>query len=101
MGPGVAGVNRRSVTGGGFLVEDLTPADVFTPEDLSFEQWQVLETTTEFAENRIATQVADIEAKNFEVSRALMREAGKLGLLGVDIPEEYGGVELDKITSAI
>ena len=42
-----------------------------------------------------------IEAKNFEVSRALMREAGELGLLGVDIPEEYGGVELDKVTSAI
>lgn len=101
MGATVAAVDRKPVSGGSFLIQDLTPADVFTPEDLSPEQRQIAETTAEFAENRIATQIAEIEAKNFEVSRALMREAGELGLLGVDIPEEYGGVELDKITSAI
>jgi alkylation response protein AidB-like acyl-CoA dehydrogenase len=101
MGTAVAGVDRKRVTGGSFLIEDLTPADVFTPEDLSLEQRQVVQTTEEFAENRIAAQTAEIEAKNFEVSRALMREAGALGLLGVDIPEEYGGVELDKMTSAL
>ena len=94
-------VEKKRITGGGFLIEDLTPNDVFTPEDLSLEQRQIVETTAEFAENRIAAEVVQIEAKNFEVSRALMREAGELGLLGVDIPEEYGGVELDKVTSAI
>jgi butyryl-CoA dehydrogenase len=94
-------VETKRITGGSFLIEDLTPNDVFTPEDLSLEQRQIVETTAEFAENRIATQVAEIEAKNFEVSRALMREAGELGLLGVDVPEEYGGVEMDKVTSAI
>ena len=100
MGTTVA-VDRKRVTGGSFLIEDLTPADVFTPEDLSLEQRQIAETTAEFADHRINTQIAEIEAKNFEVSRALMREAGELGLLAVDIPEEYGGVELDKITSAL
>src|SRR5579875_3756122 len=99
MGTAVAGTNR--VTGGSFLIEDLTAADVFIPEDLSLEQRQIADTTEEFAENRIQAQSAEIEAKNFEVSRALMREAGELGLLGVDVPEEYGGVELDKITSAL
>ena len=94
-----SGIKR--VVGGSFLLEDLTPDDVFTPEDLSLEQRQIAETAAEFAENRIATQIAEIEAKNFEVSRALMREAGELGLLGVDVPEEFGGVELDKVTSAI
>ena len=94
-------VEKKRITGGSFLIEDLTPNDVFTPEDLSLEQRQIAETTAEFAENRIAAEVAEIEAKNFEVSRALMREAGELGLLGVDMPEEYGGVELDKVTSAI
>src|SRR6202012_1599617 len=97
--PTASGIKR--VVGGSFLLEDLTPDDVFTPEDLSLEQRQIAETAAEFAENRIATQIAEIEAKNFEVSRALMREAGELGLLGVDVPEEYGGVELDKVTSAI
>jgi butyryl-CoA dehydrogenase len=101
MGAVATAVGTKRVTGGSFLIEDLTPNDIFTPEDLSIEQRQITETTAEFAENRIATQVAEIEAKNFEVSRALMREAGELGLLGVDIPEEYGGVEMDKVTSAI
>jgi len=101
MGTGVAAAARKPVTGGSFLIQDLTPADVFTPEDLSLEQRQIAETTTQFAEDRIAPQIAEIEAKNFEVSRSLMREAGELGLLGVDVPEEYGGVELDKITSAL
>jgi butyryl-CoA dehydrogenase len=101
MGTVGTAVETKRVTGGSFLIEDLTPNDVFTPEDLSLEQRQIAQTAAEFAENRIATQVAEIEAKNFEVSRALMREAGELGLLGVDVPEEYGGVEMDKVTSAI
>ncbi len=101
MGTRVAVVDRKPVTGGSFLIEDLTPADVFTPEDLSLEQRQIADTTAQFAEDRIAPQIPQIEAKDFEVSRALMREAGELGLLGVDVPEEYGGVELDKMTSAL
>ncbi len=101
MGTVGTAVETKRITGGSFLIEDLTPNDVFTPEDLSLEQRQVAETAAEFAENRIATQIADIEAKDFRVSRALMREAGELGLLGVDVPEEYGGVEMDKVTSAI
>jgi len=101
MGTASAAVDTKRVTGGSFLIEDLTPNEVFTPEDLSLEQRQIADTTAEFAENRIATQIAEIEAKNFQVSRTLMREAGELGLLGVDVPEEYGGVELDKVTSAI
>jgi alkylation response protein AidB-like acyl-CoA dehydrogenase len=101
MGIAVAPVETRRVRGGGFLIEDLTPQDVFTPEDLSSEQRQIAQLASDFAEGRIATQNAEIEAKNFDVSRALMREAGELGLLGVDIPEEYGGTELDKITSAL
>ncbi len=94
-------LNVKRVSGGSFLIEDLTPGDVFTPEDYSLEQRQIADTTAQFAENRIATQVAEIESKNFEVSRALMREAGELGLLGVDVPEEYGGLDMDKVTSAL
>ncbi len=97
----VATMEAKRVTGGGFLIEDLAPGDVFTPEDLSDEQRQIAETTGRFAEEKIATQADEIEAKNFEVSKALMREAGELGLLGVDVPEEYGGLEMDKVTSAI
>src|ERR1700744_332471 len=101
MGTVATAIERRRTTAGSCLIEDVTPDDVSTPEDFSLEQRQIAETTAEFAENRIATQVAEIEAKNFEVSRALMREAGELGLLAVDVPEEYGGVERGKGTSGI
>ncbi|MGA8940660.1 MAG: acyl-CoA dehydrogenase family protein [Acidobacteriaceae bacterium] len=96
----VANASKRA-SGGSFLIEDLRPEHVFTLEDLSAEQKQIAEMTANFAEEKVLTQVAEIEAKNFDVSRKLMREAGELGLLGVDVPEEYGGLELDKVTSAL
>jgi butyryl-CoA dehydrogenase len=97
-----AGLGRvKRVTGGSFIVEDLTPAEIFTPEDFSPEQRQIAELTSTFAEERVRPQIPAIEAKRFEVSRQLMREAGELGLLGIDVPEEYGGLEMDKVTSAL
>jgi alkylation response protein AidB-like acyl-CoA dehydrogenase len=87
--------------GGMFLLEDLSPAEIFTPEDFTPEQKQIGEMTRQFAEEKILTQVAAIEAKDFSISRKLMRELGELGLLGVDVPEEYGGLDLDKVTSTL
>ncbi len=91
----------KRVTGGSFLIEDLQPEDIFTPEDLSDEQRQIGAMTAQFAADKILTQVAAIEGKQYDVQRKLMRELGELGLLGVDVPEEYGGMELDKVTSAV
>ena len=91
----------KRVTGGSFLIEDLTPADIFTLEDLSTEQKQIADMTAQFAEEQIAPKVHEIEAKNWDVTRKLMRDLGALGLLGVDVPEEYGGMDMDKITSAL
>jgi alkylation response protein AidB-like acyl-CoA dehydrogenase len=91
----------KIVTGGSFLLEDLAPEDVFTPEDFSDEQQEIARTTAEFAEKSILPRAAEIEAKNFAVTRDLLREAGALGLLAADVPEQYGGLALDKVTSAI
>ncbi len=91
----------KRVMGGTFLLDDLGPNDIFTPEDFSTEQKQIGQMTADFAEERILTQVAAIESKQYEVSKQLMRDLGDLGLLGVDTPEEYGGLELDKVTSSI
>ncbi len=90
----------KQTKGGMFLLEDIAPAEMFTPEDFTSEQRQIAQMTQDFAEERILTQVEAIEDKQFAVSRQLMRELGDLGLLGVDIPEEYGGLELNKVTSA-
>ena len=60
-----------------------------------------MEMTRDFADNQILPQVPAIEAKQYEVSKELMRELGELGLLGVDTPEQYGGLEMDKVTSTL
>jgi butyryl-CoA dehydrogenase len=91
----------KRVTGGSFLIEDLGPGDIFTLEDLSPEQRQVADLAAQFAENEILPQADRIEAKDWDISRKLMRELGDLGLLGIDVPEEYGGLDMDKITSTL
>ena len=91
----------KRVTGGTFLVEDLLPEDIFTVEDFTPEQKQIALMTASFAEEKILPQTDEIEKKNYGVSRKLMLELGALGLLGVDVPEEYGGIDMDKVTSAL
>ena len=89
------------VTGGSFLLNEPDPATIFTPEDFSDEQRQIASTAAEFAANEVLPAADDIEAKHFGVTRGLLKKAGDLGLMAVDIPEEYGGLAMDKVTSAI
>ena len=91
----------KPAIGGSFLLSNAAPEDIFTPEDFSEEQREIARTTAEFAEKAILPRVAEIEAKNFAVTRELLLEAGKLGLMSVDVPEEYGGLAMDKVTSAL
>jgi len=91
----------KRVKGGSFLTEERDPHDVFTPEDLSEEHRQIAKTAIDFTQNEVVPAAAEIEAKNFAVTRALLHKAGELGLMAVDIPEAYGGLEMDKVTSAL
>jgi butyryl-CoA dehydrogenase len=91
----------KAAKGGSFLIEALQADEIFTPEDFTHEQISTAKTASEFAVNEVLPAAAEIEAKNFTVTRALMRKAGDLGLLAVDVPEAYGGLELDKVTSAL
>jgi butyryl-CoA dehydrogenase len=91
----------KRIPGGSFLISDATTADCFFPEDFTDEHKQIAQTTIDFAMNEVVPASDAIEAKDFTVTRRLLREAGDLGLLSVDIPEEYGGLEMDKVTSAI
>ena len=77
----------KRVTGGSFLIEDLTPEDIFTLEDLTPEQKQIAEWRPISRRRKIVPQADEIEGKKFELSRKLMRELGELGLLGMDVPE--------------
>ena len=87
--------------GGSFLLETRTPGEIFTPEDLNEEQRQIAATAAQFARDEILPAAAAIEAKQPGVMAALMRKAGELGFASVDIPEEYGGVGMDKVTSTL
>jgi len=94
-------VKAKAAPGGSFLIEERTPLDIFTPEDFSEEQRQIAKTTNEFVLKEVMPAADQIEAKDFEVTRKLFRKAGELGLMSVDIPEVYGGLEMDKVTSAV
>ena len=92
---------KTKISGGSFLLEERQTADVFTPEDFSDQQRMIGQTTEEFAINEILPQAEKIEHKDFSISRELVKKAGDLGLAGVEIPEAYGGLEMDKVTAAI
>src|SRR5450432_2356355 len=94
-------VVAKRVKGGSFLIEERRPEDIFTPEDFTDEHRQIAKTAVEFTTNEVMPAAAEIEAKNFAVTRGLLRKAGELGLMAVDVPEAYGGLEMDKVTSAL
>ncbi len=96
-----ASTATRVIPGGSFLISNPSPADCFFPEDFTEEQRQIAQTTAEFALNEVVPASDAIEAKDFSVTRRLIKQASDLGLTSVDIPEEYGGLEMDKVTSAI
>jgi alkylation response protein AidB-like acyl-CoA dehydrogenase len=97
----VSAVPKTKIPGGGFLLEERQTAEVFTPEDFSEQHQMIGQTTEEFAVNEILPKAEKIEHKDFSVSRELLKKAGELGLSGVEIPEAYGGLEMDKVTAAV
>jgi alkylation response protein AidB-like acyl-CoA dehydrogenase len=94
-------IPKTKILGGSFLLEERQTVDLFTPEDFSEQQQMIGQTTEEFAVNEILPQAEKIEHKDYSVSRDLLKKAGDLGLSGVEIPEAYGGLEMDKVTAAI
>jgi alkylation response protein AidB-like acyl-CoA dehydrogenase len=94
-------VPDTKISGGSFLLEERDPAEVFTPEDFTEQHQLIGQTAEEFAVNEILPNVEKIEHKDFSVTRDLLKKAGELGLSGVEIPEAYGGLEMDKVTSAV
>ncbi len=91
-------VERR---GGSFLLAEAAPGDVFIPERLNEEQRLAARTMQEFLEREVLPRTAALESKDWELTRRLIRRLGELGVLGAEIPEEYGGLGLDKITSLV
>ena len=89
---------KAKIKGGSYLLKSPALAEVFTPEELTGEQKMIAQTARDFAD-KVRGQLHEIEQDKPALSRPLLRELGELGLLGLEIPEEYGGMGLDKITS--
>jgi alkylation response protein AidB-like acyl-CoA dehydrogenase len=92
---------KLTAPGGSFLLESRHPHEVFTPEDFSEQHSLIAQTAEEFAQNEIIPNIEKMEHKDFAVTRALLKKAGELGLSAVEIPEAYGGLEMDKVTAAV
>ncbi|WP_075426688.1 acyl-CoA dehydrogenase family protein [Candidatus Kryptonium thompsonii] len=87
--------------GGSFLIQESSPENTFTPEDFTEQHKMISQTANEFVEKEVLPKIEEIEEQNWEVTLSLMRKAGEIGLLAVDIPEEYGGLGLDKTSSML
>ncbi|MGI8788885.1 MAG: acyl-CoA dehydrogenase family protein [Pyrinomonadaceae bacterium] len=89
------------IKGGAFLIENRTASEIFTPEDLTEEQRMIGETTRDFVDNEVIPHLEAMEHHDWEKARELVHKAGELGLLGANIPEEYGGLDLDQTTGVV
>jgi len=94
-------VPKAPARGGGFLLESPRLEDVFTPADLNVEQKLIGQTAEEFVMKEVLPRAKELEEKKPGLMVELVKKAGKLGLLGAGVPEEYGGAGLDKVSTTV
>ena len=85
--------------GGEFLITDALPEEVFTPEDYSKDQRLVAQSAEEFAVKELQSRSEQLREVNYQLVKEMLLKAGELGFLGADMPEVFGGSELDKVSS--
>ncbi len=92
---------KTRIRGGSFLIEPRTPDEIFTPEDLTDQHRLIAQTAQEFVEKEVLPRVKEIEEKKPGMLRELLKKAADLGLCATDVPQKYGGLELDKVSSIV
>src|SRR5262245_59594824 len=92
---------RSLLKGGGWLLEPTDPDSVMTPERLTEEQRLIGQTTDQFVQQEVMPQLEKLEQHDWALARQLIRRCAELDLLGIDVAEDYGGVNLDKVTSLV
>ena len=93
--------SEQVVKGGAWLIDPTDPATVMTPEKITDEQRMIQQTAHDFIKGEVLPVVERLEKKEWSLNRELLKKCGALGLLGTNIPEAYGGVDLDKIATLI
>ncbi len=92
---------KKLIKGGAFLIEERTPEEIFTPEDFTEEHRMIAETTRQFTDNEVTPRQDELEKHDWKLARQLVSKAAELGLIGANIPEEYGGLGLDQTSGAL
>ncbi len=87
--------------GAAWMLEPGDAACILTPERLTGELRLIAQTAREFVEKEVVPGIERLEKKDWAFARQLLQRAGALGLIGVDAPEEYGGVGLDKTAALV
>lgn len=91
----------KKIVGGSFILDEIDYNQVVTPEDFTEEHRMIAETTEQFLQGAVLPRDEEIEKLNYELTVDLIRQAGELGLLGAEVPEAYGGLGLDKLSSTL
>jgi alkylation response protein AidB-like acyl-CoA dehydrogenase len=92
---------KQIVKGGSFLIEETSPENIFTPGDLNEEHRMIADTTRQFMDAEVVPRINELENKDWKLARELVKQAADLGLVGANIPEEYGGLGLDQTSGAL
>jgi alkylation response protein AidB-like acyl-CoA dehydrogenase len=92
---------EQAIKGGAWLIEETNPAAVMTPEQLTEEHKLIGQTAAEFVDQEVLPNAERLEKKDWALCRELVKKCGALGLFGTNLPEAYGGVDLDKIATLV
>lgn len=87
--------------GGSFLIEDRTPDEIYTPEDLTSEHRSIARTAQEFFKRDVEPHVEEIQHGNHDLAVQVLKKSGELGLLAITTPEKFGGMELDLASALV
>jgi alkylation response protein AidB-like acyl-CoA dehydrogenase len=93
--------NNELLRGGQFLVKETKAEDVFTPEDFSEEQKMMRDSVKEFVDREIWPLKPRFEQHDYALTEEIMQKAGEMGLLGVAVPEAYGGLGMSFVTTML
>lgn len=94
-------INKEILRGGQFLVKETKCEDVFTLEDLSEEQKMMRDSTKEFVDRELWAHWERFESKDYAFTAETMKKAGELGLLGIAVPEAYGGMGMGFVSTML
>jgi alkylation response protein AidB-like acyl-CoA dehydrogenase len=93
--------NRKVLKSGGFLVDEIEAKDIFIPEEFNEEQKMIAQTCRDFLETEVYPNLEKVDKQDRELMKIMLKKSGELGLMGVSIPEEYGGFGQSFVTQML